>query len=47
MRHPLYTVGVLMLLGLALAAQSLALLILLASIALWLPSRVEGHEERH
>jgi len=45
-RHPLYTVGVLMLLGLALAAQSLALLIVLASIALWLPRRV-GHEERH
>lgn len=45
-RHPLYTVGVLMLLGLGLAAQSLGLLIVVASIALWLPSRV-GHEERH
>ncbi|MGE0552788.1 MAG: isoprenylcysteine carboxylmethyltransferase family protein [Gemmatimonadales bacterium] len=45
-RHPLYTVGVLMLLGLGLAAQSLGLLIVVASIALWLPSRVR-HEERH
>jgi len=44
-RHPLYTVGLLMFLGLALAAQSLWLLVIVALIAGWLPSRVR-HEER-
>lgn len=45
-RHPLYTTGTLMYLGLALALQSLGLLLIVAGIVIWLPGRAR-REEAH